>query len=215
MSPSINKPFINQMVDKFYEYMGQVFIEYYQLPEKPKIPLAAKLSKNISGIEGQPDVDPEVAPLEVEPQEQSFQQYFLYKLYYNYGIKRRMINDHIALLFYAKNLKGYKTGDYITMLCRHMMLDLRSMRIISLGIPKAMKLDAFCEMQEINKEDAMTNVIDDGTVKYQVFKFPEGTMMTYNPSLAKYNVDTSLNTGNMIAEGDNDVEQEGEVKAND
>ena len=30
-------PFINQMVDKFYEYMGSVFLEYYQLPEKPII----------------------------------------------------------------------------------------------------------------------------------------------------------------------------------
>ena len=108
-----------------------------------------------------------------------------------------MVNEHIALLFYAKNLKGYKSLEYITMLCRHMMLDLRNMRIVSLGIPKAMKLESFCEAFAINKEDATSNITQDGKAKFQVFKFPEGTMITYNPSLAKYNVEPTTEATTM------------------
>lgn len=191
-----DSPFINQMVDKFYEYMGSVFLEYYQLPKKPIIraerPSNASESTNVKKVQMETTAEA-VVELDTEPvvetREQTFPEFFLYNLYYNYGIKRRMVNEHIALLFYAKNLKGYKSSEYITMLCRHMMLDLRNMRIVSLGIPKAMKLDAFCEALAINKEDATSNITLDGQAKFQVFKFPEGTMITYNPSLAKYNVE--------------------------
>jgi len=217
-------PFINQMVDKFYEYMGSVFLEYYQLPEKPHIrverPSDASESTNAEDVkvdadgkpyvkvdaDGKPyvKVDADGKPVVVgefsmarETREQTFPEFFLYKLYYNYGIKRRMVNEHIALLFYAKNLKGYKSSEYITMLCRHMMLDLRNMRIVSLGIPKAMKLESFCEAFAINKEDAASNITQDGKAKFQVYKFPEGTMITYNPSLAKYNVEPTTEATTM------------------
>lgn len=207
-----DSPFINQMVDKFYEYMGSVFLEYYQLPEKPRIRVERSSnvseSTNVEKVQVElvvkPVVEPVVEPLAtaepvmvVETREQTFPEFFLFKLYYNYGIKRRMVNEHIALLFYAKNLKGYKSSEYITMLCRHMMIDLRNMRIISLGIPKAIKLDAFCEALAINKEDATSNITQDGQAKYQVFKFPEGTMITYNPSLAKYNVEPTTDATQM------------------
>ena len=85
----------------------------------------------------------------------------------------------------------------ITMLCRHMLLDLKSMRIISLGIPKAVKLNEFCEIYNIDKKEVDTNTIitsnnidtpDTKTNKYNMYYFSEGTMMTYNPSLSKYNV---------------------------
>jgi hypothetical protein len=39
-----------------------------------------------------------------------------------------------------------------------MMLDTHNMRIISLGIPKAMKLEAFYQHLEINPEDTKTNM---------------------------------------------------------
>lgn len=214
-----DSPFINQMVNKFYEYMGSVFLEYYQLPEKPII--RVEQSTNVEDLKTKADVEivvepvPETDPVQVplpdpnpvpvaETREQTFPEFFLYKLYYNYGIKRRTVNEHIALLFYDKNLKGYKSAEYITMLCRHMMIDLRNMRIVSLGIPKAMKLDVFCEALLINKEDATSNITQDGQAKYQVFKFPEGTMITYNPSLAKYNVEPTTETSQLdTIEGSN------------
>ena len=163
----------NCLVKKFYEFMADVYIERQKKYEHYlKDLLNEKIVTTI----------------------QDFPQYFLYKLYYHYGVKRRMTNDHIALLYYSKTAKGYKNKEPITMLCRHMLLDLKCMRIISLGIPKAVKLDKFCDTYSINKSDASTNYIkkedkttDDKTNKYDMYYFSEGTMMTYNPSLSKYN----------------------------
>ena len=159
--------FVNSLVDKFYKFMADVYIEHQKLKfiqiqdlldEKPFKPL------------------------------QPFPQYFLYKLFYDYGVKRRMSNDYIALLYYSKTAKGYKNTEPITMLCRHMLIDLRCMRIISLGIPKAVKLDEFCNTYTIVKTNCETNC-----EKYRMYYFTEGTMMTYNPSLKKYNI-TIVNT---------------------
>ena len=160
----------NCLVKKFYEFMADVYIEHQQLK---KVQEESMKNENI------------FKPL------QEFAQYFLYKLFYNYGVKRRMANNHIALLYYSKSAKGYKNTEPITMLCRHMLLDLRFMRIISLGIPKAIKLDKFCVMNTINKTNSETNytIIDDvKNEKYDMYYFTEGTMMTYNPSLVKYNI---------------------------
>jgi hypothetical protein len=176
--------FLAQQVDAFYAYMAEVYLEYFQLKEKPVI----KVSKEVS-VNGDMQTASAMETLVIEePKVQSFADYFLYKLYYNYGIKRRTVSPDISLLFYAKGLKGYKATHMITMLCRHMMLDTRNMRIISLGVPKAMKLEEFCQRLAINPDDAATNLTADGIHKLTMYRFPEGTMMTYNPSLAKYNV---------------------------
>ena len=175
----------NCLVKKFYEFMADIYIEHKKIYEQ--------YLKDL--------LDEKIVTM-IQP----FSQYFLYKLYYHYGVKRRMANDHIALLYYSKTAKGYKNTDPITMLCRHMLLDLKCMRIISLGIPKAVKLDDFCNTYSINKTDASTNYIkkdvaksnddksnddksnDQKTNKYDMYYFSEGTMMTYNPSLSKYNI---------------------------
>ena len=128
-----------------------------------------------------------------------------------------MANDYIALLYYSKTAKGYKNTNPITMLCRHMLIDLRYMRIISLGIPKSVKLDEFCKIYDIDKTNIDTNysVIKNSTdntdtyiknEKYRVYYFSEGTMMTYNPSLKKYNI-TIINNDN---DSDNDSDDEDE-----
>ena len=157
---------------------------------------------------------------------QTFAEYFLFKLYYNYGVSRRMINDNIALLFYSKNLKGYKANDYITMLCRHMMLDLRCMRIISLGIPRSMKLEDFTKAYEINADDANSNFIkkdvdsnsdidvDVKIAKHRIYKFPEGTMIIYNPTLKKFNIEPSVvsNQDNQDNQDDKDKENKDTIE---
>ena len=167
--------FVNTLVDKFYKFMADVYIEHQTLQNKQSSDLLdEKIFKPI----------------------QPFPQYFLFKLFYNYGVKRRMSNDYIALLYYSKTAKGYKNTDPITMLCRHMLLDLRSMRIISLGIPKAVKLDEFCNTYSIDKMNSETNSESNSDIKsnkYRLYYFTEGTMMTYNPSLKKYNI-TIVNT---------------------
>ena len=219
---------MKEMITAFYNYMAEVYIEYNLLETKPKAPIKTKpeitnesqkqveitdiSNVDISNLDINVDKnmvnDVDISkPEEVEMVEQSFADYFLYKLYFNYGIKRRMVNDHIALLFYHKSLKGYKPDDMITMICRHMMLDMRNMRIVSLGIPKAMKLDAFMAKYEINPDDVATNTqeMEDGSriEKFRLYRFPEGTMMIYNPSLKKYNVDQYNSVSNIADSGDN------------
>ena len=182
---------ITVMVNEFYTFLGEKYIEYISQSEKYQV---KQKQTDENGLETETIHD------------QTFIEYFLFKLYFDYGVKRKMINDNIALLFYVKSLKGYKCTSNITMLCRHLMIDLRYMRIISLGIPKAMKLDDFVAKYKINQEDAANNcyVTEDGQgkvngkiSKFRIYRFPEGTMITYNPSLKKYNINAAeLNVDN-------------------
>jgi hypothetical protein len=179
--------YVNTLVDNFYKFIADIYIEYQKL-------------KQIQDTNTNTDTKPL----------QLFPQFLLYKLYYNYGIKRRMSNDYIALLYYSKTAKGYKKYEPITMLCRHMLFDLRYMRIISLGIPKAIHIDDFCKTYAIDKTNQETNTNVVNTIKnekYRLYYFTEGTMMTYNPSLKKYNI-TIINT-----ESDDEDEDGDENKA--
>ncbi len=195
--------FTNTMVNDFYIFMANTYIEYHKNPIN-KIKKQARTQKqsqqskqHITIIEPVVVVEPVVESTEIKLQ--TFVEYFLYKLYYNYGVERRMITENIALLFYNKDAKGYKPNENITMLCRHMILDCKIMRIISIGIPKAINFNEFTKIYDININDASSNVSGSSdasvdtqtcvkTAKYQIFKFPEGTMITYNPSLKKLNI---------------------------
>ena len=202
--------YINTLTDKFYEFMGTVYIEYNKIP-KPETPLETPLETLLdTKLEITPPPIKQIKEIKEikEIKQKSFSEYFLFKLFYNYGIKRRMLNEHIAILYYSKTNKGYKKNEPITMLCRHMMLDTHNMRIVSLGIPKAVNLDDFCSKYEIDKENKESNYVDicedrneDGTQKriekFRIYKFIEGTMMTYNPSLKKYNITTLTSTDNL------------------
>lgn len=204
MSFNSKSSFLAQQVDAFYAYMATVYLEYYQVKDKPLIKVSKQIEIEADNLqmpvaqsysEMQLESNNVVKAMETivieDSRVQTFAEYFLYKLFYNYGVKRRMVTPELALLFYAKELKRYDPTDPITMLCRHMMLDTRNMRIISLGVPKAMKLEQFCKRLNINPEESASNITEDGSPKFQMYRFPEGTMITYNPSLAKYNVDTT------------------------
>ena len=175
---------IKYMVNAFYSYCAEVFVDY-----KSKGPhYSIKTVKD--------ETNPNGEEIEIK-KEQSFDEYLMFQLYYNFGVKRRMINDNIALFYYDKHLPGYKADSPVTMLCRHMMFDFYSMRIISLGIPKAMKLDKFCDLYGIDMNTRYNIEFENGShqiiqnpisKKYNFYEFPEGTMITYNPSLAQYNI---------------------------
>ena len=228
-----SKKSINILVDEFYKFMGETYIDY---------------NKNTTDIKGVQDtnvltsvivvdtiavdtiavdtismdtISMDTIAMEIDnitkPKPKSFVEHFLFKLFYNYGIKRRMVNEHIALLYYAKNLKGYKQNEAITIICRHMLLDTRNMRIVSIGIPKAFNLDTFCNMYDIDKTKSETNFIKDqndlqnNISKFQINNFPEGTMITYNPSLTKYSITTitTINDNdNINIDIDNDIESD-------
>lgn len=163
--------YLTTMVTAFYDYMANVYLDYNNNDE--------------------------------EKNKQPFYDYFLYKLYYDFGVKRKYLysldnkpientneikKSNIVLLYYVKSLKGYKPNEMITQLCRHMILDTNNMKILSLGITKSVSLDTFVNNYEINLNDINTcfKVNDQGQpdkIKYRIYKFPEGTMITYNPTL--------------------------------
>jgi len=182
--------FINTLVNEFYKYIGEIYIEYKNLEITKSESSVSESSDESESMEIDiTDITLNEIKLNNDDKakniNKSFIDHLLFKLYYNYGIKRRMINDHIALLYYSKSLKGYKTNEAITILCRHMMFDTRNLRIISLGIPKSLKLDEFCKSYDIDKDNSATCIS-----KVRVYKFSEGTMLIYNPSLKKYSVTT-------------------------
>jgi len=206
MSETHNFTFINKLTNEFYKFVGEIYIEYNKKKNESE-----KTDLQVENIEQKLN-ETILTETTSKPITQTFIEYLLFKLYYNYGVKRRMVSDHIALLYYSKNIKGYKPNEPITMICRHMLLDTRNMRIISLGIPKAVNLDEFCKAYDINKDNSETNFIKDNvkdnvkdndndetttldsTVscisKSRIYKFSEGTMLIYNPSLKKHSITT-------------------------
>ena len=163
--------YLTSMVCAFYDYMSNVYLDYNNNDE--------------------------------EKNKQPFYDYFLFKLYYDFGVKRKYLysvnnkpvenkdeiqKSNIVLLYYVKSLKGYKPNEMITQLCRHMILDTNNMKILSLGIPKSISLDTFLNNYKINPSDVKScfNVNEQGhtdKIKYRIYKFPEGTMITYNLTL--------------------------------
>lgn len=204
-SPQFNNH-INFLVNKFYEFMGECYVQYKLNPPENN---------------------------------QQFVDYFLYKLYFNYGVKRRYLYtaDMLAqfqqedaqiqqdvntekpkrvspyvVLYYVKSLKGYKTNEPITQLCRHLIINTNNMRIISLGIPKSIKIDDFLQRYEIERDNLDTSFIKNDAgerdkIKYRVYKFPEGTMITYNPSMRLLNTSTITTQTDV----DNEENDEGDV----
>ena len=68
----------------------------------------------------------------------------LYKLYSEKGIKRKLVNNVIQL-YYDKSHPSYNKDDAITQLCRHLVIDPRNLRIVSMGITKSCDYDSFKE----------------------------------------------------------------------
>ena len=125
----------------------------------------------------------------------SFIDYWSYRLYGDFGLKRRIFkygddldetaNDlekafyggsrHLLMqFFYDKSIPSYGKGKAISQLCRHLVFDINSMSIVSLGITKSIDLDVF--KQGLKEGD-----------KVDIEEFLEGTMIIYNPRLALFN----------------------------
>lgn len=131
----------------------------------------------------------------------NFLSYFSYKLYSEYGIKRKIHKykemDEAELLseiekkvfgqnkylliqfYYNKGLSSYDKYCPLTQLCRHMMFDFATFSIVSLGVTKSLDLENM--METLPSQNDLEE-------KYIVIeKFYEGSMLIYNPSLHKFN----------------------------
>lgn len=136
----------------------------------------------------------------------SFADYWTYALYRDCGVKRRyhrygseLPNDDsvegkyiskffgksrgvLVQLFYDKSLPCYNKENPITQLCRHLVFDMNSMCILSLGVTKSLGYGTFEKFVGCN------NSVDDpnNIVNVNIEEFLEGTMIVYNPRLAKF-----------------------------
>ena len=125
----------------------------------------------------------------------SFMDYWSYRLYGDFGLKRRIFkygddldesatelekafyggSRHLLMqFFYDKSIPSYGKGKSISQLCRHLVFDINSMSIVSLGITKSIDVDVF-------KNDLKVGD------KVDIEEFLEGTMIIYNPRLALFN----------------------------
>jgi hypothetical protein len=185
-------PVMQQYVNEFYAYMYVEFAKYVEMVKTND----ESLSKF-----------------------KSFIDYWCYRLYGDYGVKRKLyrygstfetedeqnalteeqrrwytmmygpkMNSKLLLqFFYDKSIPSYNKSKSITRLCRHMLFDVDSLSIVSLGVLKSLD-----ETDFYKKLDVMNNVNDVDThedMKYNVVveEFLEGTMIIYNHAMTKYN----------------------------
>jgi hypothetical protein len=110
---------------------------------------------------------------------EEFREVLLYRLMKEKGVKRKL-NGNTIQLFYDKKEKGYNRDDPVTQLCRSLIIDANTLRIISIGVPKSYSLEDFkMEHPEISQESG-----------YQLQNYPDGTMLMVCPELSKY--DTTI-----------------------
>ena len=183
--------FLNYQVMHFYEYLKKCLYEWNEFYHKRTNEAWPASIKELSGKEWK-----------------SFADYWSYSLYRDCGVKRRYhrYGDDLPIVepetveskyitaffgksqgvlvqfFYDKDLSGYNPANPITQICRHLVFDMNSMSIISLGVTKSLDPVVFgqfvgCQSDPANPENKLP---------VHVEEFLEGTMVVYNPALSKY-----------------------------
>ena len=148
----------------------------------------------------------------------SFMDYWSYRLYGNFGLKRRIFkygddlgesstdlekafyggSRHLLMqFFYDKSIPSYGKGKSISQLCRHLVFDINSMSIVSLGITKSIDVEEFKDKLDVGD-------------KVDIEEFLEGTMIIYNPRLALFNKE--VQESEKVEEGTETVVEEGNKK---
>ena len=138
----------------------------------------------------------------------TFINYWCYKLYSLFGIKRKYyqygddfteaeLTDNPKLskiygqskkilmqFFYDKSKKNYNKNHPICQICRHLMFDIDSMSIVSIGVTKSIDYNIFLNNLKLNIN---LNENTDYEQKIVFEEFLEGTMVIFNPFLNKFN----------------------------
>lgn len=138
----------------------------------------------------------------------TFINYWCYKLYSLFGIKRKYyqygadfteaeLTDNPKLskiygqskkilmqFFYDKGKKNYNKNHPICQICRHLMFDIDSMSIVSIGVTKSIDYNIFLNNLKLNIN---LNENTDYEQKIVFEEFLEGTMVIFNPFLNKFN----------------------------
>lgn len=171
--------------------------------------------------------------VEKNKKDYTFIEYFCLKLYFNFGIRRKFykygpeftedeIKENSKLskiygksrnvlyqFFYDKKINKYNKGNPIVQLCRHMLFDLNSMSIVSIGVTKAIDYDKFMNNLKLNIN---LNEKKDYSQKIIIEEFLEGTMVIYNPFASQFNftkiIEKSNSTNNLDDDNDSDSNNE-------
>jgi hypothetical protein len=141
----------------------------------------------------------------------SFADYWTYALYRDCGVKRRYhrygadlavdeteegkylskffgkTRGFLVQLFYDKTLSGYNKANPVSQLCRHLVFDMNSMSIVSLGITKALDIEMFAHYVGCNPLDTEN---PNNKAAVIVEPYLEGTMIVYNPRLETFKMAT-------------------------
>lgn len=145
----------------------------------------------------------------------SFMDYMCYRLYGEFGLKRKFhrygyplqkeetylidaknlewlkfmygdrLNPNLLVqFFYDKSIPSYSKNKSITRLCRHMIFDMKTFSIVSLGVLKSLDEDEFYKK--------VKHSVTEGITHYQVVaeEFLEGTMVIYNEGMSAFNYHT-------------------------
>lgn len=107
--------------------------------------------------------------------EEKFLDVLLYRLMKEKGVKRK-INGKTIQLFYDKKEAGYNKDDPVTQLCRSLVIDADTLRIISIGVPKSYNHQDF--------RDEIGEITEDTDIRVQ--EYPDGTMIMVCPELVNY-----------------------------
>ena len=183
--------FLNYQVMHFYEYLKKSLYEWNEFYHKRTNDAWPAGIKALAGKEWK-----------------SFADYWSYSLYRDCGVKRRYhrYGDDLPIIepetdeskymtaffgksrgvlvqfFYDKDLSSYNPANPITQLCRHLVFDMNSMSIISLGVTKSLDPVVFEQFVGCNSDPANP----ENKLHVRVEEFLEGTMVVYNPALSKY-----------------------------
>lgn len=132
--------------------------DYSALQSVDELPDATQLRSQ--GVIGQ-STEADAAYLSAAKSGNAFQRVF-------YG----RTSSALLQFYYDKQATGFVKTDPLTMFCRHIVFDLNTMSIVSVGLPGALSYDAF-----------MQSLGSDGIC---IEEFLEGTMVVYNQRLAQF-----------------------------
>ena len=106
----------------------------------------------------------------------SFENYLSLQLWNTKGIRRAKVGDDIVLYSYRKQHPKFNPKDEITQFCRHVIFDIKNMKILSFGIPGSGEFEEHFEQYPKTKFNAKSN----GPIE----DFKTGSMIIENPSIS-------------------------------
>jgi hypothetical protein len=207
---TIVKPIMQQYVDDFYNFMRDELIKYVDMINDPE-----QENKHKSFMEywcyclyGDYGVKRKIHRYgDGFTEEELSQLTETQKQWYSTIYGPKMNSKLLLQFFYDKSIPSYSRSKSITRLCRHMVFDMATFSIVSLGVIKSLEEEDFYKNMKSVKGPG-------DTVRYQVAieEFLEGTMVIYNPSMSNFNYNVVAKVDTEDTETQEDKDQKTSTK---